>query len=252
MEYLNIRKLRDFKNNGFVIFKNFLGEDLCRAIIEIANNDLERLIPPVELERQVGYKGAPISDSFFGAKTARRLLQAYSRDSSIKRWALSNKVKNPLSGMLGGRPMLSLDHHNCIMTKLPGFSSITEWHQDIRYWHFKRPELISVWSALGRENVRNGCLWVVPGSHKRRFDWGQFDSKKFFKKTLKTNHNILAGSVPVFLNRGDVLFFHCRLLHSAGRNQTLAPKYSLVFTYHLEDNKPILGTKSATQLSVPL
>ena len=45
MEYLNIRKLKDFKNNGFVIFKNLLEQDLCRAIIEIANNDYGVFIP---------------------------------------------------------------------------------------------------------------------------------------------------------------------------------------------------------------
>ena len=61
---------------------------------------------------------------------------------------------------------MSQAHHNCVMTKNPGYSSETHWHQDIRYWSFQQPELVSVWTALGREHKGNGCLRVLPGSHQ--------------------------------------------------------------------------------------
>jgi phytanoyl-CoA hydroxylase len=49
-----------------------------------------------------------------------------------------------------------------------------------------------------------------------------------------------------------VLFFHCRLLHAAGNNQTTDTKLSVVHTYHAPDNPPLPGTRSATLPAVPL
>ena len=41
----------------------------------------------------------------------------------------------------------------------------------------------------------------------------------------------------VELDAGDMLFFHCRLFHAAGRNETETLKCSLVFSYHDADNQ---------------
>ena len=56
----------------------------------------------------------------------------------------------------------------------------------------------------------------------------------------------------VELEPGDALFFHCRLFHAAGMNRTKDVKLSAVFTYHLEDNHPIPGTRSDQYASIRL
>ena len=76
---------------------------------------------------------------------------------------------------------MPLAHHNCVMTKQPRFSSDTGWHQDVRYWHFERPELVNVWVALGDETPENGCLRVIPGTHAGTFRPEQFDAAKFLR-----------------------------------------------------------------------
>ena len=54
----------------------------------------------------------------------------------------------------------------------------------------------------------------------------------------------------VFMEKGDVLFFHSRLFHAAGRNLSEETKFSLVFTYHEAGNRPITGTRSSRFPSV--
>jgi phytanoyl-CoA hydroxylase len=54
------------------------------------------------------------------------------------------------------------------------------------------------------------------------------------------------------LAAGDAVFFHCNTLHSAGRNQSGAVKFSLVFTYHAAANLPTPGTRSASMPEVAL
>jgi phytanoyl-CoA hydroxylase len=132
------------------------------------------------------------------------------------------------------------------MTKQPQFSSDTGWHQDIRYWSFERPELISVWLALTSENAGNGCLQVIPGSHRTEFDRSRFDGELFFRGDVSENQALIATRKFVELEPGDVLFFHCRTLHAATRNQSGAMKVSVVYTFRPGDSPPIAGSRSAS------
>jgi len=167
-------------------------------------------------------------------------------------WATSRAIIDRLKLMLGPQVNLSQAHHNCVMTKNPAFSSATSWHQDIRYWSFERPELISAWLALGQEHEENGCLLLVPGSHRIEFRREQFDDAFFLREDVEENRKILRGRVTAELDAGDVLFFHCRLLHAAGRNRTGLTKFAAVFTYHDARNRPLPGTRSASLPEVPL
>jgi phytanoyl-CoA hydroxylase len=131
------------------------------------------------------------------------------------------------------------------MTKNPAFSSATGWHQDIRYWSFEKPELVSAWLALGSEHEENGCLWLVPGSHILGLRRDQYDENLFFRTDIEENRRVLQHKIAAELDEGDVLFFHCRVLHAAGRNLTDLTKFAAVFTYHAIDNHPLAGTRSA-------
>jgi phytanoyl-CoA hydroxylase len=148
--------------------------------------------------------------------------------------------------------LLSQCHHNCVMTKHPGYSSATLWHQDIRYWSFDRPELISVWLALGKETVSNGALKVIPGSHLLELDRGRLDGALFLRTDIEENRALIRNAVTVELEPGDALFFHCRVFHAAGMNLSEEIKHSAVFTYHVSDNEPIPGTRSAQLPGIPL
>jgi phytanoyl-CoA hydroxylase len=140
------------------------------------------------------------------------------------------------------------------MTKHPGYSSATHWHQDIRYWSFDAPDLISAWFALGEEYQGNGALQVIPGTHDLQLDIGldrgRLDRDLFLRPELAENQALIDAAETVVLHPGDVLLFHCRLFHAAGRNETNQVKLSPVFTYHTADNNPISGTRSAMLPSI--
>jgi phytanoyl-CoA hydroxylase len=150
------------------------------------------------------------------------------------------------------RILLSQCHHNCVMTKSPGFSSVTLWHQDVRYWAFERPELVSVWLALGAETAENGALRVIPGTHREMLPADRYDDALFLRHDLPENQALIARARTVELEQGDVLIFHSRAFHAAGRNQTDRVKLSGVFTYHTADNHPLPHTRSACYASIEL
>ncbi len=240
-----------FHRDGYLVVRGLASAAECASLTALVESMLQPLQGPVEFEADVGYPGAPKSRGEHGGLTPRRLLHAYSRDPLLRAWARDPRVARRLAVLLPGRaPYVSQCHHNCIMTKHPGYSSLTSWHRDIRYWSFARPELISTWLALGPERRANGALWVIPSSHLLDLDAQRYDQKLFLRTELPENQALIDQAEMIELDKGDMLFFHCRLLHAAGRNETDAVKCSLVFSYHDVSNHANPGTRSAVYPSV--
>jgi phytanoyl-CoA hydroxylase len=241
-----------FFEDGYVVVRGLADAETCARLLARARADLQAEAAPVEYEAQLHYPGAPASLDAPGGHTVRRLLQACERDPVFREWGTAPDVAVRLHQLLGPRVGLAQAHHNCVMTKQPAYSSVTGWHQDVRYWSFERPELVSVWLALGEENPENGALSVIPGSHRVDLSRSQLDADLFLREDVPGNQPLLARRTAVPLHAGDVLFFHCRTLHAAGANRTGATKFSLVFTYHALDNPPRPGTRSASLPSIPV
>ena len=250
-----------FQRDGYQIFKNFLNMDRLAALRAAALGALNPVLAPVEYEADTGYPGAPSDRASIGGLTPRRLLTAYARDPLWRALATDPELKDLLAALLASMPTtasnqssprLSQSHHNCIMTKHPGFSSQTLWHQDIRYWAFTKPQLVSAWFALTDEHQKNGGLWLIPGSHTLDLAPDQLDEKLFLRPDLPSNQRLIEQARSVELMAGDLLLFHCRTFHAAGTNKTDQVKLSAVFTYHDAQNAPVAGTRSSLYPSVTL
>lgn len=236
-----------FLRDGYIVAKRLAGVEETILLWNSANKLLKSSHPLIEYEADLGYPGAPDSREAVGGSTPRRLLQVLNCDENIRSWALGGPVATWIRFLMKRRDVsLAVAHHNCIMTKFPKHSSQTRWHQDIRYWSFLKPELITAWLALGPETDLNGALVVVPGSHRRDFAPNVFDEKLFIHLDFYADDSPFQVPRLVDLEPGDVLFFHCRLAHSASSNSTNETKVSLVFTYHATDNIPVAGTRSAS------
>ena len=245
-EGLSELQLLQFSRDGYLILRGLAPDSLRLQMIDAVETALNPALGPLEYETDVQYPGSPSSLSAHGGRTPRRLLNAYSRDAVFRKWAGSAEVVPALKQLIGTEQLLlTQNHHNCIMTKMPDYSSKTGWHQDIRYWSFDRPELVNVWLALGDEYAEKGGMKFIPGSHKLELDRGRFDAELFLRHDLPENGSLINSAVDAELKAGDVLLFHCRTFHVAGANETRQAKYSVVFSYHAGDNRPIPGTRSA-------
>ena len=50
--------------------------------------------------------------------------------------------------------------------KYPDGKRFVAWHQDITYWGLEPPTAHSAWIAIDESDVANGCMRVIPGSHR--------------------------------------------------------------------------------------
>jgi len=173
-------QLQQFMRDGYLIVRKLASTALCQRMIENVETSLKPALGPLEYESDVRYPGAPVNQSAPGGFTPRRLLNAYARDAVFRQWAGARDVVSAVKQLVGtDNLLLTQNHHNCIMTKMPEYSSKTGWHQDIRYWSFDRPELVNVWLALGDEYSEKGGMKFIPGSHKLELDRGRFDADLF-------------------------------------------------------------------------
>ena len=249
-----------FAELGYLVLPGFLSATDAQQLQTLTAAMLKPLQAPVEYEADVNYPGSPDCRAAIGGNTPRRLLFAYSRHTALARLATSMRLTNCLQQLFATnsqsadeqRILLSQCHHNCIMTKHPGFSSATLWHQDIRYWAFERAELISAWFALTDENTDNGSLALIPGSHRLTLDAERFDERLFLRTELAENAKLIEQAVVLNLNPGDLVLFHCRTFHAAAQNSTESTKFSAVFTYHEKNNLAIAGSRSALYPSIAL
>ena len=243
---------REFHAGGYIVLRKFASEGTCAALEAVTRQQLAAAVPPVEFEADLGYPGAPATRESAGGHTVRRLRQAYGRDEVFRRWASDPAVVATVEALLGEPARLTLAHHNCVMTKHPHYGSQTGWHRDTRYWSFVKNDLITVWLALGDEDERNGVLRVIPGSHRAKLDPAQLDPAEFLIEAHPASQQLLKGTMPLALHRGDVLMFDSRLFHAAGRNDSEAVKLSVAFAYFGASNRPVAGTRSAEFGSVEL
>lgn len=234
-----------FNQNGYFIARSFIDKSVVDAIKSAANMLIEKPESPFELEASLQYEGAPLSEEAEGGKTIRRFLQMHARDSVYTQWLKGGRINQLLSEMLSSKTVtLVTAHHNSLMTKQPLFSSSTNWHRDIRYWHYPEQNLVSAWMPLGREHSENGGLKIIPKSHLMHFEPSCYDEKKFFRDDLPSNMEHIVNAINVDISPGDVLFFHARLLHAANANSLAEPKVSLVYTFRDAENKPVDGSRS--------
>jgi hypothetical protein len=130
--------------------------------------------------------------------------------------------------------------HSKISWKQPGSSGTWDWHQDYGFWIEEgcaAPAMATISVALDRNDTQNGCLHVIGGSHKL----GVVEHRPR-GHGLSANDDDVAAAVesmsvvPVELDVGDVVAFHCNLLHSSGSNQSLRPRSLLHCSYNAMSN----------------
>ena len=117
---------------------------------------------------------------------------------------------------------------NSLLLKPPEVGSAKGMHQDSPYWPIEPMDLCSCWFALDDATEENGCMGVIPGSHR----WGAVphvhvtDDYVVDEAHYDRNDMILA---PV--RAGGGLFFHSLLLHYTAPNRSNKWRRAIALSY---------------------
>jgi ectoine hydroxylase-related dioxygenase (phytanoyl-CoA dioxygenase family) len=107
------------------------------------------------------------------------------------------------------------------------------WHQEGLYWENGAEDLeslVSTLTYLDDATKENGCLWVIPGSHKEGNLQGLKD--RGVLGALYTDVDLLDGeAIPTELTAGSVLYFHRDLVHGSQTNRSRSSRRVFVVAY---------------------
>ena len=115
------------------------------------------------------------------------------------------------------------------MNKPAGKGTILPWHQDGGDgWELDRDPLVTVWTALDAATVQNGCVQVIPGSHKLGL---LSDEGHTITPEQEEEYCPEERIVDLELEPGEVVLMHNWLLHRSGVNASPAPRRGFSVCY---------------------
>lgn len=119
-----------------------------------------------------------------------------------------------------------------LFAKPPGLPG-QAWHQDERFIPTRDRSLVGAWIAVDDATVENGCLWVLPGSHRNGYIWPTraHDDPVEFDQSDQAHGFDESAAMPVEVERGSVVFFNGYLLHKSHRNRSDGNRRALVNHY---------------------
>jgi len=229
-----------YEENGFVTIEKLLTDAelraICERIDEISRGDSTFPADMIEYE--------PQADGATTTPALRKLNQCVQCDDVFMAHAAHPRILDIVESLIG--PDIKLFGSQCFMKPPGGIEK--PYHQDSAYFTIEPREIVTCWTALDDATIDNGCLWVIPGSHRGPLldhdqPWQVGDRTDMQVRDEQIDRQ---REVPNELNAGSCSFHHSMLLHRSGPNRTTTSRRGLAVHYmsarsswtHPTDAKP--------------
>jgi len=226
---LSEAEMEAYRRDGYLAYDRLLTEDEVQAILDRATKLIED--PPKGVRIQIEPRVArgevqPLSK----LESIRKVEGLVENDDFFLRLARHPLILGRIQDLLGSSIRMFRD---ALMMKPPRVGSEKPYHQDSAYWPIEPMDLCSVWIALDDAMPENGCMRVLPGSHRQ----GVLEHKHLRDFQVDESTLDLSNERPVPLHRGGVLFFHSLLLHATSDNLSDKPRRAMIVSYMRGDSR---------------
>lgn len=209
-----------YEENGYIVIPQLIEEELlslcCKRFVDLCEGRVPKanmtLMKDISLAK-LGAKGE------FLYNKAQDILF----DDVFEKYILHPYLLDYISCFTG--PNIKAVH-SMLINKPPDSGSLTSrhpLHQDLYYFPFRPAnKIVAAWTAMEKITTQNGCLTVIPGSHKGELH--QHDYPNWEGGVNKAYHGVKGfDNIPLTsleMERGDTVFFHPILIHGSGANFT--------------------------------
>lgn len=128
---------------------------------------------------------------------------------------------------------------NKLNIKHSHFGSAVEWHQDWAFYPHTNDDLLAVGVAIDDMNLENGCLMVIPGSHRGPI-WDHHQDGRFVGGITDPGFSA-EDAVPVQVKAGGISLHHVRMVHGSEPNKSENPRRLMLFQMAAIDAWPLMG-----------
>lgn len=123
--------------------------------------------------------------------------------------------------------------------KEPAHGSAVEWHQDWAFYPHTNDDVLAVGVCLDDMTEENGCMLMVPGSHKGEL-YSHHENGVFVGAVSEPDFEP-GETAKCLVKAGGITIHHARTLHASTPNHSANPRRLLLFEYCSLDSWPLLG-----------
>lgn len=135
--------------------------------------------------------------------------------------------------------------------KNPHDAARVTWHQDSTYWGLSKPDIVTAWVALTFSTKENGCMRVIPGTHKLQ----QLPHQDTFApdNLLSRGQEIAvevdgSKAVDVVLSPGQMSLHHVMMVHGSDPNAGTERRIGFAIRYLPTYVKQLAGSSDSATL----
>jgi phytanoyl-CoA hydroxylase len=233
---LTTEEREQYERDGFVVKRGLIPQSdldryadrfkkICSGEVDSSNMTLMRDVAIAKSEFKAGER-------------AITKLQNFQDDEVLFEYLKHPEVMKVVTSFLGENIMAM---HTMVINKPPDPGTRTSrhpMHQDLHYFSFRPADrIVCSWTAMQHIDRTNGCLVVIPGSHRNPgvlMEHGYPDWEKGVNKMYYgiQNYQPKEGDrVHLTMEPGDTVFFHPLLIHGSGTNRSQGFRKSISSHY---------------------
>lgn len=141
------------------------------------------------------------------------------------------RIVGPVQDLLGPDVLC---WSSIFFAKQPDARSFVAWHQDATYWGLSSADVVTAWVAFTPSTPENGCLRVVPGTHKIEHlpHRDRDDAANLLSRGQEIAVDVdEAAAVDLVLSPGEMSLHHVRLVHGSEPNRSAGPRIGYAIRY---------------------
>jgi len=214
-----------YTRDGYLKLGKLLSDDQLKALqgridaimLGEADVDYDRML--MQLDSDTGEYGdaKPMSKGHKGATLDYRKIEQLEFDPIFLEY-MQRPIFKEICARTYGCHVPVAAFRSMFMNKPAGKGTVLPWHQD-RWNNLDRDPLVTTWTALDPATVENGCVNVIPGSHK----FGVLNpahGSGFLTDELAAEQCKDEDAVQLELEPGEVVLLHNWLLHGSDKNNS--------------------------------
>ncbi|CAI4228409.1 unnamed protein product [Auanema sp. JU1783] len=250
--YLTREEKEFYDKNGFIVIKNCVSKEELSKYQNRFKAICEKKDVPSDMTVM---KDVSIAKSeFLSGEKAITKVQDFQHDPVLFDYCKYPTIVNVVKDLIGTSKSNLLAMHTMLINKPPDNGKLTSrhpMHQDLHYFPFRPADYICcAWTAMEKINRANGCLVVVPGSHKGTLlphvypEWEGGVNKAYHGIQ---DYDPSSPRVHVEMEAGDTVFFHPILIHGSGANRTEGFRKAISCHYANDDMCRYVNVEGTTQ-----
>lgn len=235
---LTDEEIQTFHEQGYLVVEDLFTDDELQGVIDEIHAEIN-----ARARQFVEAGKLPQTYEEAGFLRQLALISEHSREIAKSVWngllsgpAIFDLIRNPklldVAESLCGPELIASSVYR-IRPKIPGFAyGAVPWHQDSGYLepYCDKGLVVTVWLPLVDATVDNGCLYIIPRTHRGRIRRHEMDDNGWYLR-IPDDELPEGERIPVPVPKGGVLLMTNLTPHASFVNHTDIVRWSMDLRY---------------------